>query len=639
VAVSAAWIEIKTSGLVLRVEQVVKDYGGQRVLDGVSLVLRRGERAALVGANGAGKSTLLKIVAGLEQADRGQVRLPPGLVAAYLPQDASVQPGRTLHDEVLSAIADLLEIEEELRRLEQRIRQGSQHIEPLVQQHAQLQEAFERRGGYAIEAEVGRVLSGLGFLPSDSPRMTQEFSGGWQMRIALARLLLARPDVLLLDEPTNHLDLAATEWLESYVKASRASMLITSHDRFFLDSVVQRVFELRGGRVEAFSGNYSAFRLERQRRDQQLSDIAERQQEEIERVEAYIRRYKEGNRATMAKSREKLLARLEAERVAGPRPERTVRFRFPSCPSSGREVVVLAHAFRAYADREVLGDVSLTIERGQRVALIGPNGSGKSTVLRLLAGRDRPTRGTAMLGVGVRPAYFAQDQAERLDSANSVFEELYEAAPASWDIQAVRDLLGRFLFSGEEQFKPVAGLSGGERSRLALAKLLLRPNNLLLLDEPTNHLDIATRERLEETLAGYPGTLVFATHDRYLVDRLATRVAEVADGGVRLYDGGYAEYTRARAAALAVPAEPRPAKRESAAAPSGGDPRQQRRRAAELRDAERQVTEAETRLKYVEAALSDPSGHTGNLHALLQEYATLKTELDHLMERWLELAD
>jgi ATP-binding cassette subfamily F protein 3 len=291
----------------------------------------------------------------------------------------------------------------------------------------------------------------------------------------------------------------------------------------------------------------------------------------------------------------------------------------------------------------VLEDVSLTIERGQRVALIGPNGAGKSTLLRLLAGRDRPNRGTARLGIGVRPAYFAQDQAEHLDPANNVFEEVYDAAPASWEVQAVRDLLGRFLFSGEEQFKPVSGLSGGERSRVALAKLLLRPSNLLLLDEPTNHLDIATRERLEETLSGYPGTLVFATHDRYLVNRLATRVFEVADRAVRVYDGGFAEYQRAKAALAAQPAaapsEPAAVRKPEPARPTSADPREQRRRAAELRDAERLVTEAEARLKAVEAALSEPSSHTSDdLHTLAQEYATLKAEVDELMERWLELA-
>jgi ATP-binding cassette, subfamily F, member 3 len=634
---------------VLRIEHVLKDYGGQRVLDGASLALKPGERAALVGANGAGKSTLLKIVAGLEEADRGQIRMPPGQVVAYLPQDASVQPGRTLHDEVLSAVADLLGIEEQLRELEGRMQAGTEALETLVEQHARLQEEFERRGGYAIEAEVGRVLAGLGFQQEDGQRLTQEFSGGWQMRIALARLLLARPDVLLLDEPTNHLDLAATEWLEGYVKASRASMLITSHDRFFLDAVVQRVFELRRGKIEVFSGNYSAYRVERERRDQHLSDIAERQKEEIERVEAYIRRYKEGNRATMAKSREKLLARLEAERIAGPRADRAVRFTFPAGQPSGREVLLLAHACRSYDERMVLEDLSLVIERGQRVALIGPNGAGKSTLLRLLAGRDRPNRGTARLGIGVRPAYFAQDQAEHLDPANNVFEEVYDAAPASWDVQAVRDLLGRFLFSGEEQFKPISGLSGGERGRVALAKLLLRPSNLLLLDEPTNHLDIATRERLEETLSGYPGTLVFATHDRYLVNRLATRVFEVADRGVRVYDGGFGEYQRARAAepplALsaargAARAEPDDAARKpEPTRPASADPREQRRRAAELRDAERLVTEAEARLKAVEAALSDPSSHTpDDLHALSQEYAALQAQVDELMERWLELA-
>jgi ATP-binding cassette subfamily F protein 3 len=627
---------------VLRIEHLRKDYGGQRVLDDATLVLKPGERAALVAPNGAGKSTLLKIVAGLEDADTGRVSLPTGSVVGYLAQDAGVQPGRSLHDEVLSAVSDLLDIEDAMRSLEQQISAERGDLEALVTDHAHLQEEFERRGGYAIEAEIGRVLAGLGFTEADRSRQTTEFSGGWQMRIALARLLLGRPDILLLDEPTNHLDLAATEWLEDYVKASRATMLIVSHDRYFLDSVVQRVFELRQGRIEGFpAGNYSAYRLERARRDEAQQDIAQRQQEEIERVEAYIRRYKEGNRATMAKSREKMLARLEAQRVATPRADRIVKFTFPNCSPSGREVITLTHVRRAYAERIVLEDVSLLIERGERVALIGPNGAGKSTLLRLLASKDRPTRGSAALGVGVRPAYFAQDQAEHLDPSNTVFDEVYQAAPASWDIQAVRDLLGRFLFSGDDQFKSVATLSGGERSRVALAKLLLRPNNLLLLDEPTNHLDIATRERLEDTLSAYTGTLIVATHDRYLVNRLATKVIEVADGGVHVYPGTYADYQRARAAAASVqqetPVEVEPSVRTSTQAEA--DPAARRRLFADLREAERAVTQAEARLRSVEAALSDPASFTGDLTALATEHATLQGEVDALTTRWAELAE
>ena len=627
----------------LRLDHLRKDYGGQRVLDDVSLVLKPGERAALVAPNGAGKSTMLKIAAGLEEPDAGRVILPPATVVGYLAQDAGVQPGRSLHDEVLSAVADLLAIEESMRSLEHEISEATEDgLDALVHEHARLQEEFERRGGYAIEAEIGRVLSGLGFTEADRERQTNEFSGGWQMRIALARLLLGRPDVLLLDEPTNHLDLAATEWLEEYVKASRATMLIVSHDRYFLDSVVQRVFELRGGRIETFPpGNYSAYRSERERRDEALQDIAQRQQEEIERVEAYIRRYKEGNRATMAKSREKMLARLEAQRVTAPRADRVVKFTFPGCPPSGREVVTLSRVRRAYGERTVLEDVSLVIERGERVALIGPNGAGKSTLLRLLAGRDRPTRGSASLGVGVRPAYFAQDQAEHLDAANTIFDEVYQAAPATWDIQAVRDLLGRFLFSGEDQFKSIATLSGGERSRVALAKLLLRANNLLLLDEPTNHLDIATRERLEETLSAYQGTLVVATHDRYLVNRLATRVIEVAEGAIHSYPGTYADYVRARAAAAttaavaATDAAPRP----PAPARADQDPAARRRLAADLREAERQVTLAEDRLRAVEAALSDPASFAGDLAALAHEHAALREQVETLTARWAELAE
>jgi ATP-binding cassette, subfamily F, member 3 len=318
-----------------------------------------------------------------------------------------------------------------------------------------------------------------------------------------------------------------------------------------------------------------------------------------------------------------------------------VKFTFPACPQSGREVITLSHVRRAYAERTVLEDVSLIVERGERIALIGPNGAGKSTLLRLLAARDRPTRGSASLGVGVRPVYFAQDQAEHLDPANSVFEEVYQAAPASWDIQAVRDLLGRFLFSGEEQFKSVATLSGGERSRVALAKLLLRPNNLLLLDEPTNHLDIATRERLEDTLSGYQGTLVVATHDRYLVNRLATKVIEVADGGARAYPGTYADYVRAKALAAAAAVLMEPAQSRSPAPPKADqDPAARRRLAADLREAERQVTLAEERLRAVEAALSDPASCTADdLAALGAEHATLREQVEMLTARWAELAE
>jgi ATP-binding cassette subfamily F protein 3 len=652
----------------LRIEHLRKDYGGQRVLDDATLALKPGERAALVAPNGSGKSTLLKIVARLEEPDAGRVLLPAGIVVGYLAQDAGVQPGRSLHDEVLSAVSDLLSIEERLRALEAQISAGDARLEELVHEHAALQEEFERRGGYAIEAEIGRVLGGLGFVEADRARQTQEFSGGWQMRIALARLLLGRPDVLLLDEPTNHLDLAATEWLEDYVKASRATLLIVSHDRYFLDSVVQRVFELRQARIETFpAGNYSAYRIERARRDEAQQDIAQRQQEEIERVEAYIRRYKEGNRATMAKSREKMLARLEAQRIAAPRADRVVKFALPHCAPSGREVVALTHARRAYGDRVVLEDVSLIVERGERIALIGPNGAGKSTLLRLLAHRDRPTRGSATLGVGVRPAYFAQDQAEHLNPANTVFEEVYQAAPASWDVQAVRDLLGRFLFSGDEHFKSVATLSGGERSRVALAKLLLRPNNLLLLDEPTNHLDIATRERLEDTLGAYTGTLVVATHDRYLVNRLATKVIEVADLGIHVYPGTYADYQRSKAAAAAsgsattvdvagsaptvnvatagadnaitVAAEAAASRPRGGASRADGDPAARRRLAADLRKAERAVSIVEERLREVEAALSDPSSFDGDLAALAGEHASLVAEVERLTARWAELAE
>jgi ATP-binding cassette, subfamily F, member 3 len=505
----------------LRIEDLKKDYGGQRVLDGASMALKPGERAALVAPNGAGKSTLLKIVAGLEESDSGRVILPTVTVVGYLAQDAGVKPGRSLHDEVLSAVADLLSIEESMRTIERQINeQAATDLDALVHRHAELQEEFERRGGYGIEAEVGRVLDGLGFLPDDRDRPTDQFSGGWQMRIALARLLLGRPDVLLLDEPTNHLDLAATEWLEDYVKASRATMLIVSHDRYFLDSVVQRVFELRQGRIETFpAGNYSSYRVERARRDEAVQDIAQRQHEEIERVEAYIRRYKEGNRATMAKSREKMLARLEAQRVAAPRQDRVVKFAFPACPPSGREVVVLSKVDRAYGPRTVLSDVALTVERAERIALIGPNGAGKSTLLRLLAGLLRPAAGTVALlpddsEASGRRLHYA-GHLDALKSVLTVGQNLaYWAKLWASDAQTVDEAIETVGLAMLAHL-PVAVLSAGQRRRAALARLLIARRPLWLLDEPTASLDAAGTAILGNIIAAHTmrgGIAVVATH-------------------------------------------------------------------------------------------------------------------------------
>jgi ATP-binding cassette, subfamily F, member 3 len=534
--------------MMLRVEDLRKHYGGQRVLDGASLVLKPGERGALVAPNGAGKSTLLKIIAGLEEADSGRVVLPPGSVVGYLAQDAGVRPGRSLHDEVLSAVADLLSIEEQMRAIERQIEQpgAEAELEALVQRHAELQERFERRGGYAIEAEVGRVLSGLGFSEADRDRPTHEFSGGWQMRIALGKLLLGRPDVLLLDEPTNHLDLAACEWLEGYLAEYPGLILVVSHDRYFLDRVTTRTIELDNGVATDYRGNYSYYLAESARRRAEHKAAYERQQKYIARQLAFINATKaNAARAALAKSRERALEKLEripAPKAAPPR----ITVKLASGKRAPERVLTADGLHKSFGDHAVLRGLSLEINRGDRIALVGPNGAGKSTLLRLLAGLDQPDRGQVTLADEVRVGYFAQDQSQTLDERRTVVDEVLAHAPAGWGVESVRGLLARFLFTQEDVFKVIGALSGGEKSRLSLAKLLLQPRQLLLLDEPTNHLDVPSKDELEKALNDYAGALIFSSHDRFLLDRVATKVAELEDGRLKLYHGGWTAYRAAK---------------------------------------------------------------------------------------------
>ena len=514
----------------LQVTSVTKYFGGDAVLEGASLELRPGERLALVGPNGAGKSTLLRIILGEVEPDSGQVRLAPGRSIAYLPQDAGVTPGRALYDEMLALFADVVALEAEQRRVEEemaRVDPNSPRVMSLAEEHAELHAEFDRRGGYTLEAEIGRVLHGLGFSQDDYRKRVEHFSGGWQMRIALARLLLQRPDMLLLDEPTNHLDLRATEWLEGYLRQYKGAVIVVSHDRYFLDVVATRTVELEGGRLVEYPGNYSFYVREKDRRRTALEAAFQRQQNYLNRQQAWIDRFHaDKRRSSQTKSREKLLDKMERVDAPG-RSGRAIGFRFPSSTPSGRKVFDLQNAGQAYGGKWVFQGLDLLIERGDRVALVGPNGAGKSTLLRVLAAVEKPAEGAVVVGANVLRAYYAQDQSETLNDDNTVLDEIYSIAPRDWSVQDVRTMLGRFLFSGDDVYKPIGVLSGGERSRLALARMLLRASNVLLLDEPTNHLDVSARETLEAALADYPGTLVLASHDRYLMDKLANKVVEM----------------------------------------------------------------------------------------------------------------
>jgi ATP-binding cassette subfamily F protein 3 len=654
---------------VLTLNGVAKLYGDTIVLESCSFQLRAGERVALVGPNGAGKTTLLKIVAGQLRPDAGTVVYAPGARAAYLPQDAGVAPGRTLHDEMASVFGRIGEIEARQRALEDqmgRLAAEDERLMPLVEEHAALHAEFERLDGYAAESKIGRVLAGLGFVEGDWVRPTEQFSGGWQMRVALAKLLLQSPEVLLLDEPTNHLDLVATEWLEEFLVESRATVVIVSHDRYFLDRVTRRTLELRDGRIHDFPMPYSRYAEERVRRDEAQLAAYERQQEYLAKQRAYIERFRASpTRHTLVQSREKMLERIE--RIDRPRRSARIAFRFAAVQASGREVVKLEGVRKGYGERVVLEGVDLLVERGERIGLIGPNGAGKSTLLRLLAKAERADRGHVYHGHNVQTLFYTQTQAESLDPAKTALEELRDWAPTGTTEQELRDLLGRFLLQGEDADRPVGVLSGGERSRLALAKLLLRPANLLLLDEPTNHLDVASREVLESALRAYPGTAVIASHDRYLLDRVATRILEVGDRRVASFLGNYTRYRErkaslasaarapaaqaaARAAAdgpvappRAVVAPPPPVRPERGGARAPGE--RERERAA--RPAATRMTRIETELdrlqaerRRLEGRLADPTLWSDPTEAskTVDELTRVQAEIDRMSADWEELA-
>jgi ATP-binding cassette subfamily F protein 3 len=562
---------------VLTVTDLAHSHADLEVLRGVSFSLEARERVALVGRNGTGKTTLLRLLAGLDVPDRGRANLAAWAKLAYLPQAPEGEAHAAVLEHVLAGAADLRTLEARLRALEQRMAAPEVHDDPerlaaVMEEYAHVHEHYEHAGGFTLEARAKMVLGGLGFHEADWARPLGALSGGWRMRAELARALLGEPDVLLLDEPTNHLDLATTEWLEEYLKAFPGACLIVSHDRYLLDAVTTRTLELAQGVIESYPGPYSTYVTLKAERARLQQEAWVRQQEEIARLEDYIRRYKAGQRAAQAHSREKMLARLDAQRVDAPRRDRAMRVRLTSAPASGRMVARLRQLTKAFDGRPVLTGVTLDIHRGERIGLLGPNGAGKSTLLRLVAGLEEPTEGTVTLGAGVRPRYVAQEATDVLDPGSTVLDEILADRPML--PEQVRGYLGRFLFTGEDAFKRVAMLSGGERQRLSLAKLLLDEPNLLLLDEPTNHLDIPAREALEAALREFPGTMIVATHDRYLLERLATRILTVDTGGVSDFQGTYHELRAHRARATAARATPprpsvRAPRRTSAAPPAG----------------------------------------------------------------------
>jgi ATP-binding cassette subfamily F protein 3 len=522
-----------------------KRFGPKLLFEDLDWLITPRDRVGLVGANGTGKTTLLKVLARLEPLDYGEITFAKGITSSYLPQDGLTLSGRTVLAECMSVFGDLLAMEQEMERLMGKIAEldpeGDEYQRVSERFHA-LDTEFRHRDGYSLEAQAGMVLAGLGFPQSDWRRRTEEFSGGWQMRIALAKLLLEKPNLLLLDEPTNHLDLEARNWLEEYLNDYPHAYLLISHDRFFLDVTVDKMVEIWNQRVHFYSGNYEKYLAEKTARRTQIEAAYKNQQERIQQLEVFINRFRyTATKAKQVQSRIKELDRMQ--RIEIPLEEKAIHFSFPQPKPSGRTVAEFKQVAKSYGAKRVFREVSFTLQRGERVALVGVNGAGKSTLLKLLAGIEPLSGGEYRRGHQVEVDYFAQDQYKALDADARLLDDLTRAAPMSLSTQTeLRSLLGCFLFSADDVFKRIGVLSGGERNRYALARMLLRPSNFLLLDEPTNHLDLRAKDVLLEALAEYIGTVVFVSHDRYFIDKLATRVFEIGGGEVNAFPGNYEDY-------------------------------------------------------------------------------------------------
>ncbi len=655
-----------------------KRYGHKLLFENADWLITPESRIGLVGANGTGKSTIMKILLGSESLDYGSISRAKGISTGYLPQDGLAMTGRTIFAECISVFAELHAIEEEMEALTRSMSEldhESPEYSSVADRYQKLEHEFVARDGYTLEAQVGQVLTGLGFHRDDWKRQIEEFSGGWQMRIALAKLLLQKPNLLLLDEPTNHLDLEARNWLEEYLTTYPYAFVLISHDRYFLDITVKRIVEIWNKQIHFYAGNYDQYLSAKALRKEQLESAYKTQHDRIEQLEVFINRFR--YTATKAKQVQSRIKELEKmERIEIPEEEKTVHFSFPQPKPSGRIVAEFTNVAKSYPksphnenrvvwgthvdEHKVFANVNFMIERGERIALVGVNGAGKSTLIKLLAGQEPLTAGEYKLGHNVGPDYFAQDQYKELDPEARILDDLGELSPASTQTQ-LRSLLGCFLFSGDDVFKRIGVLSGGERNRYALLKMLLHPANFLLLDEPTNHLDLRAKDVLLEALMKYTGTVVFVSHDRYFIDKLATRVFEIGEGKVEIYPGNYEDYLWRKQGRGAVVDAPKPSSVssvpssvpvnggkssavETRLAASPADPKGKRLNPIKRQQMEDRRHEIEKEIVRAEAAIAFRETQlqrfvsAADTQRQTNELAMCKDDLKKLMNEWEELS-
>ncbi len=634
----------------IRLNNVSLAFGSRAIFDNVSLHIRRNDRIGLIGPNGTGKSTLFKLICRLTEPGEGDLVFAKDTSIGYLPQEGFVFKKKTIFDEASSAFDDILHLKSQIdkihTKLEDQSIQGEDH-ELLLDQYAHLQHQFEVVNGAKVDKETGKVLKGMGFKESDFGKNIDTFSGGWQMRVALSRLLLQDPNLLLLDEPTNHLDIDSILWLEDYLKGYKGGLIIISHDRTFLDRNITKVWELEKGKVYEYYGNYSFYEAEKENRAEMQTARYVNQQKKIKEVERFIERFRAKNtKASQVQSRIHMLEKMEKEEL----PENTtkqVKFKFRTSKQSGVTVLDVKDVSHEYDGRLIFQNICLSIERGERVALVGQNGSGKSTLSRIIAGLEQPHSGAIKMGHNVLFDYFAQEHAEKLNSGNTLLQEVESVAPFSM-IPQVRHILGAFLFSGDDVFKTVSVLSGGEKSRLSLAKMLLKPTNFLILDEPTNHIDITTKKILKDALLEYTGSLLIVSHDRDFLDGLVSKVYELRNGNIHVHLGSFGDFLEKKAAT--IHGDTTEIKTSGASLPrqeDGSSQKQQyllrkelnarkRKLAKEVQNIEEKIAVLEAQKKELDAILLDPALYNNREKSveINKQHKTVIQELSALYNGW-----